>query len=96
VHDVRYDLIRNRPFWKASSVFLLKSSLPFVSISSMDTLNFLAYSAKERYELDESFNGKEVLLRGRLHGSRATGKKMVFLVIREQFATVQAGLFVSE
>jgi aspartyl-tRNA synthetase len=37
-----------------------------------------------------------VNIRGRLHASRATGKKMVFIVVREQFATVQAGLFVSE
>lgn len=35
-------------------------------------------------------------MRGRLHNSRATGKKMVFLVIRERFSTVQAGLFVNE
>jgi hypothetical protein len=48
------------------------------------------------HELDESLAGQEVLVRGRLHGSRATGKKMVFLVVREQFATVQANLFVSE
>jgi aspartyl-tRNA synthetase len=31
-----------------------------------------------------------------MHNSRATGKKMVFIVIRERFSTVQAGLFVNE
>lgn len=46
-------------------------------------------------DLEEAHNGQEVLVRGRLHASRATGK-MCFVVIREQFATVQAVLAVSE
>ena len=40
------------------------------------------------HELDESYKDQEVLVRGRLHASRATGKKMVFLVVREKFATI--------
>jgi len=40
-------------------------------------------------------NGQEVLVRGRLHTSRATGK-MCFIVLREQFATVQSVLFVND
>jgi aspartyl/asparaginyl-tRNA synthetase len=50
----------------------------------------LRYAKKYTYvdELDESMNGKEVLISGRLHGTRVTGKKMVFLIVREQFATV--------
>lgn len=45
--------------------------------------------------LDETLAGQEVLVRGRLHASRGTGK-MCFIVVREQFATVQAVLAVSE
>lgn len=58
----------------------------------------LRYARKftEVHELDETFSGKEVLIRGRLHSSRAAGKKLVFIVIRERFATVQAILAVSE
>ena len=48
------------------------------------------------HELDETLNEQEVLVRGRLHGIRVTGKKMVFLTVREKFATVQAGLFVGD
>jgi aspartyl-tRNA synthetase len=39
--------------------------------------------------LDESLNGQEVLVRGRLHASRATGKNC-FITVREQFSTIQA------
>jgi aspartyl-tRNA synthetase len=37
-----------------------------------------------------------VLVRARLHQSRATGNKLCFLKLREQFATVQSVLAVSE
>ena len=37
-----------------------------------------------------------MIVRGRLHGSRPSGKKLVFIVIRERFSTVQATLFVKE
>ena len=50
----------------------------------------------EVHELEESHAGQEVLIRGRLHSSRAAGKKLVFIVIRERFATVQAILAVNE
>lgn len=46
--------------------------------------------------LDDTLKDQEVLIRGRLHGTRAQGKKMVFLTVREQFATVQGLLVVSE
>jgi aspartyl/asparaginyl-tRNA synthetase len=39
-------------------------------------------------DIDESLIGHEVLVRGRLHTSRAQGKKIVFIVLREQFATI--------
>lgn len=42
----------------------------------------------EVHELDESHVGQEIIVRGRLHSSRAAGKKLVFVVIRERFATV--------
>lgn len=46
---------------------------------------------KERYvpikNIDESFATKEVLIRGRLHGSSGSGKT-AFLVVREQFSTI--------
>lgn len=45
--------------------------------------------------LEEAQNGQEVLVRGRLHAVRATGK-MCFIVVREQFATVQAVLAVND
>jgi aspartyl-tRNA synthetase len=58
----------------------------------------LRYAKKftEVHQLDETLAGQEVIVRGRLHQSRAQGKKMVFIVIRERFSTVQAGLFVNE
>ena len=46
-------------------------------------------------ELTEAHNGQEVLVRARLHATRGTGK-MCFLVVREQFATVQAVLSVND
>lgn len=50
----------------------------------------LRYAKKyiQVHELNESLAGQEVFLRGRLHSSRPQGKKLVFIVIREQFATV--------
>ena len=58
----------------------------------------LRYAKKftEVHELEEAHAGQEVHIRGRLHSSRAAGKKLVFVVIRERFATVQAILAVSE
>jgi hypothetical protein len=50
----------------------------------------------EVHELNESHVGQDVIIRGRLHSSRAAGKKLVFIVIRERFATVQAILAVNE
>jgi aspartyl/asparaginyl-tRNA synthetase len=40
-------------------------------------------------DLEESLNGQDVWIRGRVHASRATGKNC-FLTLRETFATVQA------
>ena len=48
----------------------------------------------EVHQLDESLAGQEVIVRGRLSGSRPAGKKLVFIVIRECFSTVQALLSV--
>ena len=45
--------------------------------------------------LDESLKDQEVLVRARLHTSRASGK-MCFIVLREQFATVQSVLAVND
>lgn len=50
----------------------------------------------EVHELNETHVGQEVIIRGRLHSSRAAGKKLVFIVIRERFATVQAILAVND
>ncbi len=50
----------------------------------------------EVHDLTEAHAGQEVLIRGRLHSSRAAGKKLVFIVIRERFATVQSILAVNE
>lgn len=47
------------------------------------------------HEIEESHAGQEIIVRGRLNGSRAAGKKLVFVVIRERFATVQALLAVN-
>lgn len=44
-------------------------------------------------ELSEDKEGQEVWIRGRLHSSKPKGK-LCFFVIREQFSTVQAGLFI--
>jgi len=46
-------------------------------------------------DIDDHLIGQQILVRGRLHNSRATGK-MAFVVMRESFATVQALLFVGE
>lgn len=58
----------------------------------------LRYAKKftEVHELDETLAGQVVVIRGRMHSSRPTGKKLVFVVIRERFATVQALLAVNE
>ena len=50
----------------------------------------LRYAKKftQVHELDASLAGQDVIVRGRLHGSRPSGKKLVFIVLREQFATV--------
>lgn len=48
------------------------------------------------HELDESKIGQQVIIRARLHSSRAASKKLVFVVIRERFATVQAVISVKE
>lgn len=42
-------------------------------------------------DVDQSLNGKDVIVRGRLHNSRAKGK-LAFFVIRDQFSTVQCVL----
>lgn len=34
-------------------------------------------------ELNEALNGAEILVRGRLHQSRAAGGKLCFIVLRE-------------
>jgi aspartyl-tRNA synthetase len=47
------------------------------------------------HDLDETFDGQEVIIRGRLHKSNAKSKKLTFLTIRERFATVQAILEVN-
>lgn len=42
----------------------------------------------EVHELDDSKVGQEVIVSGRLHSSRPAGKKLVFIILRERFATV--------
>ena len=42
-------------------------------------------------DVDQSLDGKDVIVRGRLHNSRAKGK-LAFFVIRDQFSTVQCVL----
>ena len=46
-------------------------------------------------DLDDALKDQEVFVRGRLHQSRAKGKTC-FIVVREQFATVQAAMFVGD
>ena len=66
-------------------------------------LNRSQSNPEQRYErkfiavkdLTEEHSGAEILVRARLHQSRATGK-LCFIVLREQFATVQSVLSVSE
>jgi aspartyl-tRNA synthetase len=58
----------------------------------------LRYAKKftEIHDIDETLVGQDIIVRGRLHGSRSAGKKLVFIVIRDRFSTVQATLFVAE
>ena len=58
----------------------------------------LRYAKKftEIHDIDEKLVGQDIIVRGRLHGSRSAGKKLVFIVIRDRFSTVQATLFVAE
>ena len=58
----------------------------------------LRYAKKftQVHELDDSFIGQEVIIRGRLHRSKKTGANLVFIILRERFATVQAILQVKE
>lgn len=46
-------------------------------------------------DLEESLVGQEVLVRARIHTSRDTGKNC-FIILREQFATIQAVVGVSD
>ena len=46
-------------------------------------------------EIDEKSVDKEVIIRARVQNSRAKGK-MCFMMLREQYATIQAGLFVDD
>lgn len=46
-------------------------------------------------EVDEKLAGQSIVVRGRLHNSRAKGK-LCFVVIRQQFSTVQAMLSVDD
>lgn len=46
-------------------------------------------------EVDEKLAGQSIVVRGRLHNSRAKGK-LCFIVIRQQFSTVQAMLSVDD
>jgi aspartyl-tRNA synthetase len=60
-------------------------------------------SAEERHakkyieikDIDDSLDGQEIRIRGRLHNSRAKGKQC-FIVVRQAFATVQACLFAGD
>lgn len=40
-------------------------------------------------DINESIDGQEIIVRGRLHNSRAKGK-LAFFIVREQFSTIQA------
>ena len=46
-------------------------------------------------DIDASLDGKEVVVRGRLHHSRGKGK-LIFIVIRQQYASIQAVLAVDK
>lgn len=46
-------------------------------------------------EIDENLVDQVVIIRARIQNSRAKGK-MCFMMIRDQYATIQAGLFVDE
>lgn len=46
-------------------------------------------------DVDASLDGQSVIVRGRLHNSRAKGK-LCFVVIRQQFSTIQAVLTIDD
>lgn len=46
-------------------------------------------------DIDEQLKDQEILVRGRLHSSRAKGKAC-FIITREQFSTIQCTLFVGD
>lgn len=47
-------------------------------------------------DIDESMVDKEIIVRGRLHNSREQGKTLAFLVLRQQYSTVQAVIAADE
>jgi len=47
-------------------------------------------------DLSDEHVGKEVLVRARLQNSRASGKNLCFMVLREAYSTVQAVLSKSD
>lgn len=47
-------------------------------------------------DIDEGKEGKDVVIRGRLHNSRGQGAKLAFLVIRQQYSTVQCVIAADE
>jgi nondiscriminating aspartyl-tRNA synthetase len=62
-------------------------SYGLIQSSERKTINFTLVN-----KLDESFDGKEVWIRGRLHTSRIKGKTC-FVVIRQQISTIQVAAF---
>ena len=63
--------------------------------SQVDPSVRLTKKFTEVHSIDESLNGQEIIVRGRLHTSRGKGG-LAFLVIREQCFTIQAVLQANE
>lgn len=86
---------------KAEEEFKIDPNDPMFGKFGDQELNRSQSDPEQRYtkvytkikDLNESLEGQEVWIRGRLHSSKPKGK-LCFFVIREQFSTVQAGLFI--
>nr|GEW99493.1 aspartate--tRNA ligase 2, cytoplasmic-like [Tanacetum cinerariifolium] len=68
--------------------------IPIIDLQSPSTVQTRVFNTVK--SLDNSLEGKNVLVRGRVYAIRAVAKKMCFLTVREMGATVQCVLSVAE
>lgn len=72
-----------------------KTDEPYADIEMIQSLTHQLFTFTEVIELDESFIGKVVRVRARVHTSRVQGN-LAFVILRKGFSSIQALAFKSE